>query len=65
MSLNLSIRPMIYTTNIIERTIEEIKRRIRMMNSLPTEEAAENRILTCSRLQRKMVTTASAWIQRT
>lgn len=32
-----SIRPMIYTTNIIERTMKEIKKRTKTMNSLPTE----------------------------
>ncbi|WP_078430119.1 IS256 family transposase [Alkalihalobacterium alkalinitrilicum] len=36
-----SIQPMIYTTNIIERTIKEIKKRTKTMNSLPTEKAAE------------------------
>lgn len=36
-----SIQPMIYTTNIIERTIKEIKKRTKTMNSLPTEMAAE------------------------
>lgn len=36
-----SIRPMIYTTNIIERTIKEIKKRTKAMNSLPNEKAAE------------------------
>lgn len=36
-----SIRPMIYTTNIIERTIKEIKKRTKTMNSLPGEKAAE------------------------
>nr|BAD18260.1 transposase of IS654 [Alkalihalobacillus alcalophilus ATCC 27647 = CGMCC 1.3604] len=36
-----TIRPMIYTTNIIERTMKEIKKRTRTMNSLPNEKAAE------------------------
>ncbi len=36
-----SIRPLIYTTNIIERTMKEIKKRTKPMNSLPTEKAAE------------------------
>ncbi|WP_416150336.1 IS256 family transposase [Salipaludibacillus sp. HK11] len=36
-----SIQPMIYTTNIIERTMKEIKKRTKTMNSLPTEKAAE------------------------
>ena len=36
-----SIRPMIYTTNIIERTMKEFKKCIKTMNSLPNEKAAE------------------------
>jgi putative transposase len=36
-----SIRSVIYTTNIIERTIKKIRKRLRPMNSLPTVEAAE------------------------
>ncbi len=36
-----SIQPMIYTTNIIERTMKEIKKRTKIMNSLPGEQAAE------------------------
>lgn len=36
-----SIRSMIYTTNMIERTMKEIKKRTKTMNSLPTEQAAE------------------------
>lgn len=36
-----SIRPMIYTTNIIERTMKEIKKRTKKINSFPTEQAAE------------------------
>lgn len=36
-----SIRPMIYTTNIIERTMKEIKKRTKTMNSLPSENATE------------------------
>ncbi|PBB04570.1 MULTISPECIES: IS256 family transposase [Salimicrobium] len=36
-----SIRPMIYTTNIIERTMKEFKKRLKTMNSLPSEEAVE------------------------
>lgn len=36
-----SIQSMIYTTNIIERTIKEIKKRTKTMNSLPSEQAAE------------------------
>lgn len=36
-----SIRRMIYTTNIIERTMKEIKKRTKTMNSLPSEKAAE------------------------
>lgn len=36
-----SIQRMIYTTNIIERTIKEIKKRTKTMNSLPSEKAAE------------------------
>ena len=35
-----SIRPMIYMTNIIKRTIKEIKQRTKTMNSLPGEKAA-------------------------
>src|SRR5699024_10051344 len=33
------IRPQIYTTNTIERTIKEVKKRLRPMNSLPSEKA--------------------------
>jgi len=36
-----SIQRMIYTTNIIERTMKEIKKRTKTMNSLPSEKAAE------------------------
>ncbi|SDH51894.1 putative transposase [Alteribacillus bidgolensis] len=36
-----SIRPMIYTTNIMERIMKEFKKRIKTMNSLPNEKAAE------------------------
>ncbi|CDQ19649.1 IS256 family transposase [Halobacillus karajensis] len=36
-----SIRPMIYTTNIIERTMKEFKKRLKTMNSLPSEQAVE------------------------
>lgn len=36
-----SIRPLIYTTNIIERTMKEFKKRLKTMNSLPSEEAVE------------------------
>jgi putative transposase len=32
---------MIYATNIIERTMKEIKKRTKTMNSLPSEQAAE------------------------
>lgn len=35
------IRPQIYTTNTIERTIKEVKKRLRPMNSLPSEKAVE------------------------
>ncbi|EGL81356.1 transposase mutator type [Caldalkalibacillus thermarum TA2.A1] len=36
-----AIRSVIYTTNWIERTIKEIKKRLRPMNSLPDVKAAE------------------------
>lgn len=36
-----SIQRLIYTTNIIERTMKEIKKRTKTMNSLPSEKAAE------------------------
>lgn len=36
-----SIQRMIYTTNIIERTMKEIKKRTKTMNSLPSEKATE------------------------
>jgi transposase-like protein len=36
-----SIRSVIYTTNWIERTIKEIRKRLRPMNSLPDVKAAE------------------------
>lgn len=36
-----SIQRVIYTTNIIERTMKEIKKRTKTMNSLPSERAAE------------------------
>ncbi|MEF3331729.1 IS256 family transposase [Oceanobacillus oncorhynchi] len=36
-----SIRRIIYTTNIIERTMKEIKKRTKTMNSLPSEKATE------------------------
>ncbi|RKO62424.1 Transposase [Caldibacillus debilis GB1] len=36
-----SIRSMIYTTNAIERTIKEIRKRLKPMNSLSSLEAAE------------------------
>ncbi|WP_212928118.1 IS256 family transposase, partial [Oceanobacillus sp. J11TS1] len=35
------IRPQIYTTNTIERTMKEIKKRTKTMNSLPNEKAVE------------------------
>lgn len=35
------IQSFIYTTNIIERTIKEIKKRTKTMNSLPSEKAVE------------------------
>ncbi|NIK11771.1 IS256 family transposase [Alkalibacillus almallahensis] len=35
------IQPQIYTTNTIERTMKEIKKRTRSMNSLPSEQAVE------------------------
>jgi putative transposase len=35
------IQPLIYTTNTIERTIKEIKKRTKTMNSLPHEDAVE------------------------
>ncbi|GAA0472957.1 IS256 family transposase [Alkalibacillus silvisoli] len=35
------IQPQIYTTNTIERTIKEIKKRTHSMNSLPSEKALE------------------------
>lgn len=35
------IRPQIYTTNTIERAIKEIKKRLKPMNSLPSEKAVE------------------------
>lgn len=35
------IQPMIYTTNTIERTIKEVKKRTKTMNSLPSEKAVE------------------------
>ncbi|WP_212925427.1 transposase, partial [Oceanobacillus sp. J11TS1] len=34
-------RPQIYTTNTIERTMKEIKKRTKTMNSLPNEKAVE------------------------
>lgn len=37
----LVIRPQIYTTNTIERAIKEIKKRLKPMNSLPSEKAVE------------------------
>jgi putative transposase len=37
-----SIRSLIYTTNAIERTIKEIRKRLKPMNSLNCLEAAEN-----------------------
>ncbi|WP_269411063.1 IS256 family transposase [Lentibacillus daqui] len=36
-----SIQRVIYTTNIIERTMKEIKKRTKTMNSLPSEQATE------------------------
>ncbi|MGG4027077.1 transposase, partial [Geobacillus stearothermophilus] len=36
-----SIRSVIYTTNVIERTIKEIRKRLKPMNSLSSLEAAE------------------------
>ena len=36
-----SIRSVIYTTNAIERTIKEIRKRLKPMNSLSSLEAAE------------------------
>jgi len=36
-----SIQRVIYTTNIIERTMKEIKKRTKTMNSLPSEKATE------------------------
>ena len=36
-----SIRSVIYTTNAIERTIKEIRKRLKPMNSLSSVEAAE------------------------
>jgi putative transposase len=36
-----SIRSVIYTTNAIERTIKEIRKRLKPMNSLSCLEAAE------------------------
>jgi len=36
-----SIRSVIYTTNAIERTIKEIRKRLKPMNSLNSLEAAE------------------------
>lgn len=39
-----SIQPAIYTTNWIERTIKEIRKRLRPTNSLPNEKAAEKLI---------------------
>lgn len=36
-----SLRKYIYTTNIIERTIKEIRKRLKTMNSLPSIEAVE------------------------
>lgn len=36
-----TIQKMIYTTNIIERTMKEIKKRTKTMNSLPSEKATE------------------------
>lgn len=35
------IRPQIYTTNTIERTMKEVKKRTKTMNSLPSEKAVE------------------------
>lgn len=35
------IQPQIYTTNTIERTMKEVKKRTKTMNSLPSEKAAE------------------------
>ncbi|MCG3421268.1 IS256 family transposase [Oceanobacillus jordanicus] len=35
------IQPQIYTTNTIERTIKEVKKRTKSMNSLPSEKAVE------------------------
>ncbi|GEL07223.1 IS256 family transposase [Salisediminibacterium halotolerans] len=43
-----SIRPMIYTTNMIERTMKELKKRLKTMNSLPSEEAVEKVIYVIS-----------------
>lgn len=36
-----SIQRVVYTTNIIERTMKEIKKRTKTMNSLPSEKATE------------------------
>jgi putative transposase len=41
MSYPISIRSMTYTTNTIEQTIKEIRKRLKPMNSLSSLEAAE------------------------
>ncbi|WP_234293388.1 IS256 family transposase [Fictibacillus sp. FJAT-27399] len=43
------IRPFLYTTNMIERTIKEIRKRLKTMNSLPSIEAVEKIVFLVSK----------------
>ncbi|MDQ0341109.1 transposase-like protein, partial [Caldalkalibacillus uzonensis] len=57
-----AIRSVIYTTNWIERTIKEIKKRLRPMNSLPDVKAPKKSCTLLYRISIKMVRKKITWI---